>query len=138
MFGRAVVVWFGIMVTAILNGALRDGVFTPKMGDPLARALSCVILAAVIFAVAWVTLPWMHPASDADAWRIGTVWLAMTLAFEFGVGHYLFHTSWTQLLADYNLLAGRLWIFVLAATFTAPPVMYRATQNSTAAAEISA
>jgi len=48
------------------------------------------------------------------------MWLAMTLAFEFGAGHYLFHTPWAALIADYNILRGRLWILVLAATLTAP------------------
>ena len=61
-----------------------------------------------------------------DAWTIGATWLVMTLAFEFVAGHYLFHTPWTTLLADYNVFPGRLWILVLAATIAAPALAYRA------------
>jgi hypothetical protein len=51
---------------------------------------------------------------------IGAVWLALTLAFEFLAGHYLFGSSWERLLADYDLLRGRVWILVLLATLFAP------------------
>ena len=38
------------------------------------------------------------------------LWLGMTLAFEFLFGHYIAGKSWSLLLADYNLAAGRLWV----------------------------
>ena len=101
------------MLAAIANGALRDVVFLRLMGDPVARAVSCVVLIAVIFAVTRFSLAWIRPASLADAWKVGAVWLALTLTFEFIAGHYVFRTPWSALLADYDLLAGRLWIFVL-------------------------
>jgi hypothetical protein len=55
------------------------------------------------------------------------LWLGLTLAFEFLVGHYAFGTSWNELLADYDILNGRLWLLVLVAALTAPRfAMYRA------------
>ena len=48
----------------------------------------------------------------------------MTLTFEFVAGHYLFRTAWSTLLADHNLLAGRLWILVLIATTIAPACVF--------------
>ena len=72
-----------------------------------------------------------------DAWTIGVMWLAMTLAFEFLAGHYFFRTPWATLLADYNLLAGRLWILVLVATVTALPIAYVVGHNPARATEIS-
>jgi hypothetical protein len=124
MPGRAAVVWFGIMLLAILNGAARDILFVSRMGDLGARALSCLTLSALIFGVTWVSLRWIGPASSVDAWRIGAVWLVMTLAFEFIAGHYLFGTPWPALLADYDLLAGRLWVVVLAITLAAPALIF--------------
>jgi hypothetical protein len=126
MLARAGAVWFGIMLMAIFNGAFRDLMMTPRLGDPGARAVSCFTLASVIVLVTWISLPWVRPVSTSDAWRVGWMWLAMTLAFEFGAGHYLLGTPWTALLADYNLLAGRLWILVLVATLTAPALLYLA------------
>ena len=137
MLGRAGAVWFGIMLLAILNGAARDIVLVPRLGDLVARAVSCVTLAAVILLVAWTSLRWINPSSIGDAWVIGVMWLATTLAFEFLAGHYLFRTPWSTLLADYNLLAGRLWIVVLAATLIAPALVYRAAQNPVPPLEIS-
>ena len=129
MLARAGAVWFGILLMAIFNGAFRDVVLTPRLGDLGARAVSCLTLASLIVLVTWTSLPWVRPVSTTDAWRIGSMWLAMTLIFEFGAGHYLFGTSWTALLADYNLLAGRLWILVLVATLTAPALVHVAAQN---------
>ncbi len=44
----------------------------------------------------------------------------MTVIFEFGFGHYIMGHSWSKLLHDYNLLAGRLWLVVLLAILTGP------------------
>ena len=137
MLARAGAAWFAIMVAAILNGAVRDVVFLPRIGDPIARAVSCITLASVILGITWASISWMNPASSRDAWHIGMLWVAMTLMFEFGAGHYLFHTPWPALLADYNVLAGRLWILVLAATLIAPALTYRAARNPPGGMEIS-
>ena len=129
MLVRGGAVWFAIMLIAVLNGAARDVLLVPRLGDTVARALSCAMLAASIVLVTWVSLRWIHPTSLGDAWTIGVMWLAMTLTFEFVAGHYLFHTEWSTLLADYNLLAGRLWILVLVATTIAPPFVFRAGES---------
>lgn len=129
MFARAGAVWFGIMLAAILNGAARDVLLVPRLGDLVARAISCLTLAGLILLITRLSLPWIRPASMGDAWMIGVLWLAMTLTFEIVAGHYLFGTPWPALLADYNLLAGHLWILVLIATLTAPALVYRAAHN---------
>ena len=137
MLVRAGVVWFAIMLIAILNGAARDLLLVPRLGDLVARALSCLMLAALIVLVTWVSLRWIHPASLGDAWTIGVMWLTMTLTFEFVAGHYLFHTEWSTLLADYNLFAGRLWILVLVATTIAPAFVFLAGEIPVRDTEIS-
>jgi hypothetical protein len=48
------------------------------------------------------------------------LWVALTLAFEFGVGHYIFGKPWPELLADYDLSRGRIWIAALVVTLLAP------------------
>ena len=79
-----------------------------------------LVLCAAIFIVALLFTRWIAPKSRGGALLIGSVWLALTLAFEFLAGHYLFGSSWERLLADYNLLRGRVWVLVLAATLFAP------------------
>jgi hypothetical protein len=52
------------------------------------------------------------------------MWLAMTVVFEFGFGHFIVGNPWRRLLHDYNVLQGRVWgLFVLWIT-VAPYVFY--------------
>lgn len=48
---RAIVVWALMLMIAALNGAVRDLVVAPRVGDVPARALSTVILCVVILLV---------------------------------------------------------------------------------------
>ena len=120
MVGRALVVWIGILLLASLNGAVRDLLLAPRLGDTIARALSTVILCLVVAAVTWPSVGWIGPSSTARALAVGACWVALTLAFEFVGGHYLFHKPWSTLLADYDVSRGRIWVAVLVVTFLAP------------------
>jgi hypothetical protein len=120
MIVRGLVVWLLILILAILNGAARDGLMTPVLGDTLARAISTLILCGLIAGVSWGTIGWVGPASRRDAWLIGILWLSMTLGFEFLAGHYLFGKPWSELLADYDVRRGRIWILVLIVVLVAP------------------
>jgi hypothetical protein len=116
---RAVVVWMGILGLAACNGALRDLVVAPRLGDTVARALSTVILCALILLVAHSTIRWIGPRNPGEALAIGALWLVLTLAFEFGSGLYVGKT-WSVMLEDYNVLRGRIWVLVPILTFLAP------------------
>ena len=59
------------------------------------------------------------------ALAVGVVWLAMTMCFEFLFGHYVAGHSWSQLLQDYNICAGRVWALLLIWVTVAPYVFYR-------------
>jgi len=52
------------------------------------------------------------------------IWLIMTIIFEFGFGHDIMKHLWSKLLADYNLLQGRLWVLVLIYTVIFPYLVY--------------
>ena len=136
MLRRVVLIWLCIVPVAIVNGTIRDLLVVPYLGDQIARAISCLTLAGATFLIAWMSIRWMGPIDEFEAWVIGLVWLGLTLAFEFLVGHYAFVTPWEALLADYNILEGRLWILVLAAALSAPPMMFRAVQSPGCAADL--
>ena len=125
MWTRAVVAWCGLLVLAFVNGAVREAALVPVLGDTVAHAVSSITLSAAILVLAWATIGWIAPASAAAAWQVGALWLALTLAFEFLAGHYLFGNPWNRLLADYNVLRGRIWIVVLLTTLCAPPAELR-------------
>ncbi|PTD93872.1 hypothetical protein C9439_05700 [archaeon SCG-AAA382B04] len=58
--------------------------------------------------------------SKLDLVLIGTFWFILTIFFEFIFGHYVMGHLWNKLLADYNILKGRIWILVLLTTLVAP------------------
>ena len=60
------------------------------------------------------------PKHGYEALLVGIVWVALTVAFEFLAGHYVFGNSWERLIADYNVFRGRIWILVLLANLFAP------------------
>jgi hypothetical protein len=78
------------------------------------------MLCAAILLLCWATIGWMRPATRREVWWIGALWVTLTLAFEFLAGHYVFGTPWRQLLADYNIFRGRIWVLVLVTTAIAP------------------
>jgi hypothetical protein len=117
---RALAVWCLLLVLAILNGGMRDTWLSPALGDTAGRAISSVLLALLILLTTRQTIRWIGPTTAGEALTVGTLWVGLTLAFEFGFGHYGFGKSWAELLADYDLLRGRIWILVLLATLVAP------------------
>lgn len=105
---------------ASLNGAVRDLIVGPRIGDLIARAISTVVLRGLIVLVTWLAIRWIGSGSAREVLELGGLWLALTLIFEFGVGHYIARKPWAALLADYNLVQGRIRVLVPIVTFVAP------------------
>jgi hypothetical protein len=123
-FLRCFAVWMLLLVVAVANGAAREFLLVPRLGAQTGHVVSTLVLCAAILVVALLTIRWIAPRGRRGALWVGGAWLALTLGFEFLAGHYLFGNSWEKLLADYNLLRGRVWILVLIATLFAPACAY--------------
>lgn len=119
MIGRATAIWLALMLVAISNGLLREAVFVPQWGVATAHIISTLLLSVLIVAVGWFTIAWIAPPSAAAALQAGAWWLVLTLAFEFGFGRWR-GKSWAELLADYDLTSGRIWVLVLVVTWLTP------------------
>ena len=126
MLKRLLIVWFVMLAVASVNGGVREALLVPMTGPGAARAVSTLLLCAVVFLLTYLTITWIDPRSSRDAWIIGGFWVALTLAFEFLAGHYLFGSPWSELLAEYNVFRGRIWILAVITIFVAPPVCARA------------
>jgi hypothetical protein len=120
MIWRALAVWLAILLLANINGVVRELWIIPDIGEVAGRAVSTVILCALVLLLTWLTIGWIRPIAPADAMKIGALWLVLTLAFEFLVGHYLFRKPWAVLLEDYNVAQGRIWVVVLVVVLLAP------------------
>jgi hypothetical protein len=119
MLARGAVIWLGILVLASLNGAVRDLLVAPRIGDTIARALSTVILCGLVLWVTWASIRWLGPRGPGEALALGLFWVALTLTFEVAAGR-LSGKPWSVILADYDVLRGRIWILVPIVTLFAP------------------
>ena len=124
MWLRALAVWVLLLVIAIVNGAIREGILRPTWGVRAAHVVSTLSLSILILAAAWMTGPFVRYSSPAAAWSVGILWVALTLAFEFLGGRFLFGKTWEVLLADYDVMQGRIWPLVLVVTLIAPVLAF--------------
>jgi hypothetical protein len=125
VIAKYMLAWFPMVFIAILNGILRESVIRRFLGEPASHRLS-TLTGAIFFGlyIQAVIRIW-KPESGGQAVAIGLLWLVMTIAFEFLFGHYVAGHSWSRLLLDYNLFAGRVWLLLLAWVAAAPWIFYR-------------
>ena len=57
MLLRAIGVWWLLLVIAIVNGAIRETVLTPRLGRKTGHTISTLSLSALILVAAWLTAP---------------------------------------------------------------------------------
>jgi len=126
MVGRAVAVWFAILVLANVNGAVRQAWLIAPLGEVTGRAVSTLILSGLVLFVTSLAIRWIGPTTAGEALRVGALWLALTLGFEFLVGHYVFRKPWAALLEDYDVTRGRIWVLALIVVLLAPLLSARA------------
>lgn len=116
--------WFPLLILAILNGVVREVAYKKKMGDKAAHQLSTFTLILLFALYIYVVLLRFPPATAAEALWIGSLWVLLTLCFEFGFGRYR-GNSWKALLAEYNVLRGKVWVLIPLWVMVAPFLFYR-------------
>jgi hypothetical protein len=130
MFWKYVIGWLPLVFIGILNGVLRQVVYSKYVGELTAHQISTltgIILMGLY--IWWLTGAWKLESSG-QALAIGLIWLGMTIVFEFVFGHYVMGHPWKKLFHDYNLLEGRVWVLVLIWTTLAPLVFYKLRSKS--------
>ena len=124
MLTKYFLLWFPMVIIAIINGTIRQLFFT-NFSDELGAHQLSVISGITFFAIyIWFITDKWKIESSLMAIKIGLMWLVMTVIFEFLFGHYVMGNSWEKLLHDYNLMEGRLWVVVLLWTTISPSVFY--------------
>lgn len=126
MIRRAIIAWVLMIPGAILNGSFRNFVVKPVIGELPAHQVSVVTGSALFLGIAYYLLrDHVGDEEDRTLLGIGASWLAATILFEFGFGHYVMGNSWEKLLHDYNVAEGRLWPVVLLVVLFAPLIVKR-------------
>lgn len=113
--------WLILLFCAALLGAARDRCVIPRLGEGPGRAVMSMLFIGFVFLAAFA-LNRISPLDDLQALTAGLIWLVLTVAWEMFMGRVLMKLHWREILAEYNILRGRLWPLVLAATFLAPHV----------------
>jgi len=110
-------IWFIILILAVINGIFRDYWHNSAQ-------LSSIILSIVIFIVTYLFLKLGRYGEDSKIYLLlGLMWVVLTIAFEFLFFHYVTGHSWDELLANYDIINGNLWLLVVISTGIAPWLM---------------
>jgi hypothetical protein len=124
-FRRALVVWCILIGVEFTHGTLRTIFLVPVVGDFRSRQIGVFTGSVLILAVAYVLVPWLHASGRRVLGLVGVLWLALTVVFEFGFGHFVLGRSWENLASDYNILRGGFLLIGMAVLMFAPVVAAR-------------
>lgn len=118
-----IVAWVGGAGIGVANGVLRAATYAKALGERAGHQVSgATAMAGFAAYFSWLQRRWPL-RTNRDAARVGIVWLAATVAFEFGFGRAVAKQSWEELLSDYDLRHGRTWPLVLAWIGIGPSVV---------------
>ena len=103
---RGLAVWCVIILAESVHGLARELWLKPLVGDFRARQLAVFTGMVLILLLAWLFTHWVCAQSRRQLLKVGGLWVALTLAFEFGLGRFGLGYSWERMLEDYNLFKG--------------------------------
>jgi hypothetical protein len=115
----------GAPVLGVANGAGREALYADAIGEDAAHVVSTGTLLALLTGYIWLLERHWPLASRREALTVGAAWAALTVAFEFAFGHWIEGESWSALLENYDVTAGKVWIVVPAAMFAGPELARR-------------
>lgn len=115
--------WLPMILIAFANATIRELLVIKHFSDFRAHQLSTIILILFCAIYIWYVLPYLNIQNSRQALLIGTIWVVLTVAFEFTLGR-LTNKSWEHLFQDYNLVAGRIWLLFLICLFLFPYLFY--------------
>ena len=116
--------WLLAMFFAIANGTIGRFIVEPVFGEYPSHVYKSVLGVAFVLFISWLhARATRGRGAQRAAWAAGLIWLALTVAFEFLAGHYLFGNPWDRLFADYRIWEGRLWSLMLLAILIGPALM---------------
>ena len=122
--------WFVMLLVAVANGAVRDFTYGKCLDELSAHQLSTASGVLLLGIVIWAFVRFYPPSSSREAVLLGFFWMGITVVFEFVFFHYVGGHSWSELLANYNIVKGRVWVVVLIWVAIAPYVFFRLNRPS--------
>lgn len=112
--------WLSFAGIAVMLGAIRVKHLEPALGEQKAHVIGTLAVCVALLAAIQL---FVNASGLRDTWplmRIGAFWTVLTICFEFFFGLVVAKKSLEQILADYDIFRGRIWVLVLATTFWGP------------------
>ena len=128
MIVRYIIAWLPMVVIGIINGVIREQWYGNYLSKLRAHQVSTVTGAVFFGFYIWLISRVWHLESGVQSLCVGIIWLTLTVCFEFIFGHYVAGHSWSKLVHDYNIFAGRICGLLLMWITAAPYVFYRLQQ----------
>ena len=116
---KSMLIWLSIIPLAIANGALREGLLMPLIGDKFAYPISGIILCLLIFIVCFIFIPKLGKGTKKTYLTIGLLWFFSTIIFETVLG-LVEGIPFTEIINAYNITTGNLWLIVVIFTGVVP------------------
>jgi hypothetical protein len=104
---RALGLWVVLMLVETLQGLWRVKVLAIWIGEAAAREVSIFTGSLVILLITFACIGWIS-ARSARTLLLGLTWVALTVVYEFVLGRFVFHQTWSDIASDFDLLHGRL------------------------------
>ena len=121
IYFRAILTWLLFIPIVFMNAAVRELVYKSFTGELRAHQVSTITGAVAFFLLAFFLLRhYMYNTPNDKLLSIGLMWVALTIVFEFGLGIFVTGASWSEMLYDYNIGQGRIWIFFLVIILITP------------------
>lgn len=117
-------VWIGILILAIVNGALLEAMLIPAPGTPSGFILSGAILSGLILAVVYFSLSWIGRAPATCYVVVGLAGLCLSLMCEFIFGRVIQCKPRPKLLEAHTFMVGIMWPIALLIAAISPYVSY--------------
>ena len=114
------IAWLPLPFIGIINGAIRELTYKRNLGGTLGQQVSSVTAIIMISIYLGLLTSQWPIRSASQAFSIGIVWFCLTVAFEFLFGHFILGSSWDELTANYNVLAGKFWALIIIWPTVAP------------------
>lgn len=128
--GKALAAWLVMLLVSIANGAARDFTYGRFMSELAAHQLSTLGSILLLGLVIRLFVRRYPLATLRQAIFLGLGWCALTVAFEFLFFHFVGGHPWSELLANYDISAGRVWVLVLLWIAMAPALFFRSRRPS--------